>query len=406
MKRLKLVILPRLHDTSEPWFVFYSYRNPKTGKMNRFKISKGFKNLNEKQRRLHAQKLINEYTKKLKGGWNPFDEEGVIYEDHLQYANIRKVYGKQRKSNLTLRYFLSEFAGELKNRVCKKSYESYQSKIRLFAQWLDKKGIGDNDISAITSDVILEFLDYLFTERHLSGRTIQKYGVNLRQFFKYLIKRKRIYHNPMPEMPKYPNTVDKSARPIRQGDLVKLKQAIINTDPQLWLAIQMQFYCAIRPGNEMLNMRINWIDFDAGTITIPAFENFNGEYEGRAKNRITETVVIPTQFLAVIKKDYLLHQYHGELYVFSHNGMPGNTRLGKNNLRNRFNRYRDALGLSKEYQFYSSKHTGGVNAHRNGVPIKDIQRQMRHKDLATTDHYLNKMMAVESDHLRNHYPTI
>jgi integrase len=406
MKRLKLVILPRLHDTSEPWFVFYSYRNPKTGQMNRFKISKGFKNLNEKQRRLHAQKLIEEYTKKLKGGWNPFDEEGVIYEDHLQYANIRKVYGKQRKSNLTLRFFLSEFAGELKSRVCKKSYESYQSKIRLFAQWLDIKGIGDNDISAITSDVILEFLDYLFTERHLSGRTIQKYGVNLRQFFKYLIKKKKIYNNPMPEMPRYPNTVDKSARPIRQGDLVKLKQAIINTDPQLWLAIQMQFYCAIRPGNEMLNMRINWIDFDAGTITIPAFENFNGEYEGRAKNRITETVVIPTQFLNELIHVYHLDKYDRDLFLFGPDRMPGERPMGKNTLRVRFNKYRDALGLSKEYKLYSWKHTGGISAHKSGIPIKDIQTQMRHKDLSVTDTYFKRMLPTESEHLRNNYPTI
>lgn len=42
-----------------------------------------------------------------------------------------------------------------------------------------------------------------------------------------------------------------------------------------------------------------------------------------------------------------------DLYVFGKYGRPGEEPLGKNTLRNRFNRIRDDLDLSKTYKLYS-----------------------------------------------------
>jgi integrase len=411
MRRRAIVILPRLYDANgdinKPWFVDYSYRNPKTGKMQRFRISQGFRQLKSANDRYElADKIIKEYTDKIKGGWTPFDCENVIYDDLTQYANVAKIYGKKRKGNLTLKVYINEFLEETKFRVCKKSFESYQSKIRLFVQWLEREGQEGNDISCLTEEMILNFFDYLIKERKLQGRTIQKYGVNLRQLFIYLVKKKHIFKNPMPEVPKVPNKVDMSARPINNADVAKLKDMIKRHDPQLWLAIQFEFYCYIRPGNELRHMKINWIDFTAGTITVPAYMEINGEYEQIAKNKKTQMVLIPGQFLNELIHVYHLDKYDRDLFLFGPDRMPGERPMGKNTLRVRFNKYRDALGLSKEYKLYSWKHTGGISAHKSGIPIKDIQTQMRHKDLSVTDTYFKRMLPTESEHLRNNYPTI
>ena len=91
MKRKKIVILPKLNDAggdlSKKWFVFYSVRDPRTDKMERFRVFEGLNIPDEAKRRKLAVAKIAELTQKLKCGWTPFlDNEEAIYEDQL---NIR-----------------------------------------------------------------------------------------------------------------------------------------------------------------------------------------------------------------------------------------------------------------------------------------------------------------------------
>lgn len=71
-------------------------------------------------------------------------------------------------------------------------------------------------------------------------------------------------------------------------------------------------------------------------------------------------------------------------------GVPGLHPLGKNTMRNRFNEYRDALGISKKKKFYSWKHTGAISRYDNGMPIYELKDHLRHSSIATTEEYLKK----------------
>lgn len=402
MKRKKLAILPKLYDANgsleRPWFVFYSYRNPKSDKMIRFRVYDGINNLQKADARYElANTIINDYTAKIKRGWTPFEPEHVIYDDLIQYSHVADIYGQKRRTNLTIQIYLNEYLQRQKSRVAPKSFESYQSKTRKFAQWLDREGYGENDISSITPEVIERFFEYLINERHLQGRTIQKYGQHLTSLFSDLVKRKKLHESPMPEIPKVANNVDCSAKPIHSDDMKLFKERIREMDPQLWLAIQFEFYCFIRPGTELRLLKLEDIDFGSGTITIAK------QY---AKNRKEQTIAIPNQFLRILKEEFYLDKFDKSFYVFGRNGRPGFEALGKNTLRNRFNKYRDSLGLSKRYKFYSWKHTGAINASNAGIPVKDIQMQMRHHSLDITDKYLTKMKGSESEYLKNRFPTL
>ena len=70
MKRKKIVILPKLNDAggnlSKKWFVYYSVRDPRTDKMERFKDHVGLSHPDESVRRERADKIIQELTVKLK----------------------------------------------------------------------------------------------------------------------------------------------------------------------------------------------------------------------------------------------------------------------------------------------------------------------------------------------------
>ena len=124
MNRKKICILPQLNDSRgdvlKQWFVYFSFRNPKSDKMQRFKIYDGFTDCRTKKAKYaHAEQLIAFYKEKFKKGWTPFsNDDEVIYDDHLEYQAIAKIIGKSRKSNKTFGYYASLFMEELKGYRC------------------------------------------------------------------------------------------------------------------------------------------------------------------------------------------------------------------------------------------------------------------------------------------------
>ncbi|RXP54525.1 hypothetical protein EC396_09075 [Lutibacter sp. HS1-25] len=78
--------LPKLHtaggDLSKRWYVYFSYRNPKTGKLKRVTPLYGEANkYKTKEDRLY---ILSAYRKKilelLKKGYNPFDENAELHQ--------------------------------------------------------------------------------------------------------------------------------------------------------------------------------------------------------------------------------------------------------------------------------------------------------------------------------------
>lgn len=403
MYKEKFAILPKLYDgggdLKKRWFIYYSVKNPSTFKMERFKVYGDLANkLTVKSRYALAKEIIQEYTQKLKEGWTPFDEKReFLYRDEILYANTAKIFGNEKKTNDPIRMHLSKFLELEKIRVAPKTYESYQSKTRLFCEWLEHEGYGKAGISDINTEIIQDFFHFLITKRKLCRRTVEKYQQNLTALFEYLIRIKKVKENPVKDIPRVGLVVDYAPKPILSHDLLKLKEAIISQDLQLWLACQFQYYCFIRPGTELRLMRISSINFDAGIVTIP---------NALAKNRRTETVVIPKIFLRTLKEEYHLDQYPYDYYVFGREGEPGTEPQGKNTMRVRFNAIRDDLGLSKEYKFYSWKHTGATAAVDAGIPERHLMDQLRHKSFEATDHYFRRHRGYQSPAIKENFPEL
>ena len=145
MKRKKICILPKLHDyagdTSRQWFVFYSYLNPASNKMHRFRIYTGLGfNFNKSQRYANARKIIDELTNKLSNNYNPFtDDQGVIYSDNLKYHHIADKTEHLQKGNKTFNFYMNQFLTSKKRSVRLSTYHTYRSKFRIFEQYLKLK---------------------------------------------------------------------------------------------------------------------------------------------------------------------------------------------------------------------------------------------------------------------------
>lgn len=384
-RKQAIIVYPHLNDCggdlSKQWYVEYKWRIPGEDKMRKERIYNGMSIVSKAERLKAAKLVIKEKTEWLKSGAYLQGNEKKVYADELLYRNDAKLYGHAREQVVTTRTNLSEFLAVIKQKVNAKSYENYVSKMRIFNSWLERNKLNELNIKNITRKNIIDFSVFLSEEQKLSRLTIKKYIQIIHTFFDYELGLEIVDRNPAEKIPVMGKIVDCAPVPFKADERSRLKDAISKDDPQLWLACQIQYYCAIRPGTELRLMKLKWIDFDKATFRIPNVE---------AKNNQTEIVGIPT-FLIDEMKALQLHLFADkDLYVFGKFGRPGDEPLGKNTLRNRFNRYREALEISEEHKFYSWKHSGAIALIDNGAKPYDLKNHLRHASFNTTEIYLKK----------------
>lgn len=400
-RKKTVIVLPHLVDAggdmNKNWFVEYSLRDPYTGEMKRFREYSGFSKLDSAEERYrYGERIIRELSDKIASGWSPFARQKGTYVDNILMDNVARRWGNEREDVINIRKHLSDFLELKKASVSKKSFQTYQSKMRIFCEWAEHHGVDELHVSRITTGHIQDFLRSIANESGLSRLTMQKYAQILHAFFDYLMKDMGyIGANPVVGIPKLGKVVDEAPKPISDDDRRLLMAAMRKYDRQLWIVCQLQYYCAIRPGECRL-LKVGDLDFDGETIRVP---------KDVSKNREGETVVMPAQLVRRLKKEGYADAERG-LYLFSASGKPGDRPLGKNYFRNHFNLLRDKLGLSPDYKLYSFKYTGGVALVNAGIDTWELQRHFRHKSIDTTEHYLRKNFAVKSDKIKNHFPDI
>jgi integrase len=213
-----------------------------------------------------------------------------------------------------------------------------------------------------------------------------------------VLKKGGITENSMLNIPNNRRQVDCGAERIEKNDLEKLMKEIDEIDPQVGMACRFEYYCGMRPGYEVRLLKISDINLRKGISNVTVSQE-------NAKTNVSRKVVIPDVFCDYLKNEWHLDVYDKDLYVFGQHGKPGDTPIGKNNLRNRFNKIRDKLGLPLYYKFYSMKHTGAITLAENGVSIIKIRNHLGHKNVSSTEHYLAELGYSDCPDIRN-FPEI
>jgi integrase len=349
-----------------------------------------------------AEKIINDFKRRLHNGWTIFsDTETFVYEDQTQYSHEARVYKRMVDSNLTAVYWLSRYIKEELNQsgLSSETLSTYTSRCRIFRMWIESKNYSHLDITAIDNPKIIEFFTYLRNERHIAKRTYNSYIEILIVFFEYIKKQSGLNDNPVHSLPENKLIKDMGAERIRRGDLEKIISEMDKHDKQLALACRFEFYCGLRPGYETRLLRVDDIDLRSGYSKVRVMAT-------NAKKKRRREVVVPDDFLDYLISEWKLNEYDKELFVFGKNGVPGAQHLGKNNMRFRFNKIRKKLNMPLEYKFYSFKHTGATMLAEQGEPIINIRDHLGHKSIATTEHYLNRHGANNSQTIRKNFPKI
>lgn len=398
--RKKEVILPKIyrppHNSTRGWYIYFSVFDEFTNKMQRHRRTKGFvkcKTVAECLR--NAYKLKNLYTKKLKNGWLPYNDDSIIWADNLVYYDIKQKIKPIRRSKKTISYYCSKYLEEKKRVLSPASYHKYVSELRIFENWTRSKKVDIIDITLFNIDNARSFLDFLQYEKNLKGSTLNNYLMTLVGVWKVVQKSNKLVSNPFQDIHRFPKK-SIPQRPLKQGIIAVLKNDLEESDPQLWLAAQFMYYCFIRP-KELRFMKIKHLDLFDGKATV---------FADISKTDKTRTVEIHNEFLTVLWSKYKLNSYPEDYYIFTTKKEPGEKNVGKNYFWARFDAVRKRLNIPNDYKFYGFKHTGAVRAIKAGANIKEIQGQMGHSSIETTDEYIKSMVGYESDFFRKEMPTI
>ncbi len=260
-----------------------------------------------------------------------------------------------------------------------KTVTGYKSKLQTFCFWFREV-----EKSTLKKDTGVRFLRYVSKGGRLSNTTINGYRRHLKSFFAELVKNEKFPFNPFDNTNKLRESV--STKSWFSTELQqKLQEMIEPVDPQLWLCCEIQFYCFIRPGDEMANLTI-------ADIGNRGENKKQWKFKVRAESAKTgkfRFVPIP----AVLQKRLAAHidGYPDHYYLFSNEGHPSNKIISKNKLYNNHKVYMEALDLPKGYSLYSWKNTGAVMMYFNGVRMKFISMLMGHSDYSITDGYFKSL---------------
>lgn len=374
-------ILPKKYtyhyDLNKQWYVYYSFFSVDLYIMKRFKVYGSinqYQTVNEREK--ECERIVLEYTHKLKNGYNPF----IDLSQRLDKDSINQKIKQILDARL--------------HRLRLKSRQSYTSKIDIFCKWLEITKLQYIKPSQFTAKQAESFLIWLRIERNLNNTTVNHYHTTLKSFFQDICSETQYLSNVWDKVDKYPET-RLGKLPFKESQKARLKDWMQANDMEMWLFIQFMYYTFIRPG-ELRLLKISAIDVDDSKILVDATIS---------KNKKSEYVSIPKPLLkAILERE--LHLKNQQYYVFGYGGTVNSVPYSKDVFNRRHKKITRAMGMSDRYTLYSWKHTGVCDAVKAGVNIKQLQLQLRHADLETTDVYLKSLGISDFSDIQDKFPTL
>ncbi|WMI70086.1 tyrosine-type recombinase/integrase [Mangrovimonas sp. YM274] len=386
-------------DLKKRWYVYFSYRNPETGKLQRMKNIYGTAHLYKtKEDRLAVlSKYRIRLLKLLRQGYNPFADNTALFqsknpgikvlnapappkpieeiqpEDKPILPETAPKLEKEEKTEvisqpiaepkeegpvpqieapnetfeeeekvMTVKEALN-FGMELKGKIVKPAtLQGYSYSVNIFIKWIEENRPKIKTIDQVNKKVAMDFLNHILLTS--SSRNRNNYRLNLSSIMQLLEDNDIIISNPMKKIPVM------KTKPNRNKTYTKEKQEAIfeyleKYDPILLLYIKFVSYNFLRP-IEVNRLKIKDINLKSKTL----------QFE--AKNKVFKTKLIPEILIADLPD---LSNMDPEHYLFTPDAIGAEWDASETNRRDNFSKRFKAVkrhfGLDSNYGLYSFRHT-------------------------------------------------
>lgn len=206
---------PKLH-TGKSWYVDFFSLDPATGTMRRKKyMLDSIGKVTDRRKR--AQEMIESLMKLLRSGWSPW----VNVDDNRGYTLLEEALEKYEKS--------LEKLPKLKTR------QSYSSRLNVLREYIKSRVIPPKYVYQFDTSFVSDFLDWLYLDRDVTGRTRNNYRGWCSALAAYFIEREYISTNPVVKIKVVPEDA-KKRQPLTAEMLQSLRNYLKEKNPIFLLA--------------------------------------------------------------------------------------------------------------------------------------------------------------------------
>lgn len=347
--------IPKLH-TGKTWYVdFFSY-DPAEGRMKRKKyMLNGIKKASDRRKR--AADMIESLYRQLRNGWSPW----VNVDDNRGYTLLADA--------------LHRYEVSLDKLPKVKTRQSYMSRLNVMREYMASMVLPPKYVYQYSTAFVSDFLDWLYYERDVTGRTRNNYRGWCSSLAAYLIEREYITDNPVSKIRNVPEE-GKKRQPLTPQMLSAMSGYLQEHDKKFLLACMMEYYTMIRP-EELSNIRIGDISIKEQSVFVSADISKN---KRDGKVGLNDTIIRLMLDLGVLAAP-------AHYYLFGDKLKTCDTKGSSEMFRRQWIKLRNKLRWGDQYQFYSLKDSG-IRDLANARGIVIARDQARHTDISTTNKYL------------------
>ncbi|WP_034061483.1 tyrosine-type recombinase/integrase [Lacinutrix jangbogonensis] len=354
---------------SKDWYVYYSFRNPKTNKLVRQTNLKGGTNVfKDKLRRCTALNILKKgLMTLLDEGYNPY-KDNLTFLEYLEKREKEKVKIKSKNKTKKKKKVLLEVPMVIEstddaikvvtisiedafilgletkaNILATGSYTRFKSRINRFKVWLEKEGFDFKcDINTLNKKTVIQYLNTVL--QNTSPRNRNNARTDIGSLFQVLVDNDVILDNFVRKI-NVLKAIPKRNKTYTPTQLKEVLNYVKTNDPVLHLFVQFFSYNFLRP-IEVCRLRIGDLDLEDKKLYV------------RAKNQLVKTKIIPD---ILIKELPDLTKFRKDDFLFTPDAIGGTWETLEENKRNfftkRFKKVKDHFDLGIEYGLYSFRHT-------------------------------------------------
>ena len=316
---------------SKDWYVYFSFRNPKTGKLERqTNIKGGVNKIKTREERFEKFKLIQESLLIiLRKGFNPYEDNTELEIKHFNYENVKEttpiIEIPQIKQNnndeieLTIKEAFVFGLDIKKNVLGKTSYSGYQGRINRFLIWLDKNCNTSDTVSTLTKKTVVNYLNDVLRNTSASNRNNTR--TDLSSLIQTLVDNELVKDNFIKSINVLKSAPErnKTYSITQEADILKYLE---RHDPILLLFIQFISYNYLRPV-EVCRLKVGDLDIEGKKLFV------------RAKNKAVKVKIIPQKIIDLLPELKYINKEH---YLFTPDQIGGEWNTEENNRRDYFSK--------------------------------------------------------------------
>ena len=273
---------------------------------------------------------------------------------------------------------------------------AYGRDLKKFSDFLAKRG--KREAGEVNRDDVVDFLSALYKEK-LDSRSVARYLVSLRSFYKYLMMEELVRLDPTEnlESPKIRQSLPTYLR-VEEVDRLL---AAPNVETPIGLrdrAMLEVFYSSGLRVSELLNLRLSDMDMRLGYVRCIGKGN---------KERLVpigrKAIAAVEQYLALSRPQFAKPGSpppHNQALFLTHVGR----RLSRISIWKILHDYGVRLGLRGRLTPHKLRHSFATHLLERGADLRSVQLMLGHADISTTQIYTHVVEERLKEVYRAHHP--